>query len=151
MGKQGKGRSGTLTEGESRARLSFRLESDHNDVVVTSLQLQHCPGAHSERQQSSLSLLLDWLTPLELLWLCTDVGSGFISPASHFDFSAATHALKDEHICEFARLQSHRQDLMGLSFTKNWVCASVCSPRSPLKARSSPAVVNSSVPQVYFA
>lgn len=103
--KQGEGRSGTLTEGASRARLSFRLESDHNDLVVTSLQQpRHRPGAHSERCQSFLSLLLDWLTPLELFRLCTDVGSGFISPPSHFDFSAATHALKDEHMCEFARL-----------------------------------------------
>ena len=100
--KQRKGGSGTLTEGESGARLSFRLESDHNDLVVTSLQLQHCPGAHSERHQSFLLLFLDWLTPSELLWLC--IGSGFISPPNHFDFSAATHALKDEHVCEFVRL-----------------------------------------------
>lgn len=32
---------------------------------------------------------LGWVTPLE----CTDVASGFIFPPSHFDFSAAPHAL----------------------------------------------------------
>jgi len=98
-GEAGKGRPGALTGGESRARLSLRLESEHNDLAVASLQAQHCPRAHSERRQPFL-----WLRWTGSRRLCTDASSDFITPPSDFGFSAATHRLKDEHVCGFARL-----------------------------------------------
>lgn len=82
-------------------------------------------AALSGRSFREASVRLDRLSPLELLRLCTDVGSGFISPPSPLGFSAATHALRDEHTCDFARLWPHRHDSVGRSFSKNWPCVSV--------------------------
>lgn len=79
--------------------------------------------------------------PLE----CTDEGSGFIFPPSHFDFSVAPHKLT----VSAGRVQgcSPHPGFGGTLMQQELGM----STQDPSGARSSPAVVHASALQVYFA
>lgn len=144
--EQGEGRSGTPTEGESRARPSFRLESHRGALVGTSLQLRHCPGARSERRRCVWTGSLLWscsgfaqmwvlvLFPLPVLWVS-------VQPPRRWEVSTRV-TLRGCSPTDRIRWD-------GVSARTGRV--SLCSPRSALKGRSSPAVGNSSAARGYFA
>lgn len=87
--------------GESRARLSFGLKPDN--LVIPTPPLQPCLSTYCERLQSLLRC--SWMAAA--LWSCTDLhrcSLWFYFPSRSFDFSAATHTLKDEQTGESVRL-----------------------------------------------